>query len=201
MENVIYLLFLFAVGLIMLSLILQLNERVNKKRKKKSSFFDLLAYKIFDFLKNFSQKEEEYRPPEFILEKRLMDKREFTFYEMLKEKIGYHNYIILSKVRVEDFIRVNRVLPGNEVFGLRNQIKSRHVDFLICEKETTKPLIVIEIDGKSHNTPSRKERDEKLDKIYEEVSLPYTHVIVGEDFEKDIERIRKYLNPSFNLNK
>ena len=36
----------------------------------------------------------------------------------------------------------------------RNQILPKHVDFLICNDRMT-PLLAIELDGGSHNKPSR----------------------------------------------
>lgn len=47
----------------------------------------------------------------------------------------------------------------------------RIVDFLITDKNY-KPLLIIEINDVSHNTPDRRERDEKVKNICEEAGIP-----------------------------
>ncbi|MBU1557769.1 DUF2726 domain-containing protein, partial [Patescibacteria group bacterium] len=94
----------------------------------------------------------------FYLRKELMSYSERKLFEVLKKELGLE-YLIFSKVRIEDFIGANKFgITSQKHFGLRNRIKSYHVDFLICDTVTTKPLFAIELDGASHNSHERKER-------------------------------------------
>ncbi len=139
--------------------------------------------------------DDEKKPLPFYLKKNIMNSSEQALFINLNKQLG-SEYIILSKVRTEDFIGVdkNSGLPRNEIFGLRGRIKSRHVDFLICDSNGMKPLMVVELDGKSHDRDKRKERDEYLDRVYTDVGLRYVHVRVGSNFEKEAEEIKNLIN-------
>ena len=80
---------------------------------------------------------------------------------------------------MEDFIQCAVPESANKQanWSLRGKIKSRHVDFLICSLEGA-PLYAIELDGKSHDNPLRKDRDNFLDSVYQEVGLPCIHILV-----------------------
>ena len=146
--------------------------------------------------KNQSQtetKEKPVGPKKYFLRNFLFDKRELPMYNILRRALG-DTYLVLSKVRIEDFVKVNKYgRSRQEAFGLRNRIKSRHVDFLICDK-TSRPVMAVELDGASHNNPKRRERDERLDKIYKDIGLSVRHIRVGSDFEKEAEAVRQHLD-------
>jgi len=147
-----------------------------------------LIYKFF-----IIQSDDLNKFTPFYLKQRVLDDREQALFINLKKQLE-NKYIVLSKVRIEDFVGVkNDNLKKNEHFGLRNRIKSRHVDFLICDLSTTKPLLAIELDGTSHKRYDRKERDRMLNKIYDDVNLRYIHIKVGDDFEQKAEDIKKEL--------
>lgn len=111
------------------------------------------------------------------------------------EKILGAEYILLSKVRIEDFIMIGEknILNNHHRWGLRNRIKSRHVDFLICDTSTTKPLLAIELDGKSHLSFKQQKRDNFIDKLYQTIGLPVKHVSVGSDFASEAQNILNVL--------
>jgi len=70
-----------------------------------------------------------------------MNGSEKKFYRLLQRNL-IAEFIILAKVRVEDFVDVNKQgLSFGEMTGKRNQIKFYHVDFLICDLKTTQPLL------------------------------------------------------------
>jgi len=49
------------------------------------------------------------------------------------------------------------------------------------------------LDGASHQVSSRKNRDEKFNRLYEKVALKYLHVKVGADFQKQIVKVKNQL--------
>lgn len=129
----------------------------------------------------------------FYLKQNFMNSSEHALFINLTKQFG-SEYIILSKVRIEDFVGVKKDgLPENKRFGQRNKIKSRHVDFLICDLKSTRPLMVVELDGGSHNASIRKKRDDVLDGIYNDIKIAHVHVRVGIDFEKKVEEIKSLL--------
>ncbi|MFA5961954.1 MAG: DUF2726 domain-containing protein [Parcubacteria group bacterium] len=124
---------------------------------------------------------------------RVMNESEQALFVNLQKALG-EVYIVLSKVRIEDFIDVNKKnISGNSHWGLRGKIKSRHVDFLVCNYATTKPLLAIELDGKSHNSAQRKKRDNFIDELYKAIGLPVEHISVGGNFSELSQNIRNIL--------
>jgi hypothetical protein len=59
-----------------------------------------------------------------------------------------------------------------------NRINRKHVDFLICDKITTKPLLGIELDDKSHNLASRQERDTFVENVFKVANLTLVRIPV-----------------------
>lgn len=63
-----------------------------------------------------------------------------------------------------------------ENFGQRqsytNKINRKHVDFLLCDLKTARPLVGIELDDKSHNQKKRQERDAFVEQVFAKANLP-----------------------------
>jgi hypothetical protein len=124
---------------------------------------------------------------------RTMNSSEQALYINLQQILS-DRFIVLSKVRLEDFIDVDtRGLSRNEWWGQRGKIKSRHVDFLICDRNTTRPILAIELDGSSHQNANRIERDNFIDKLYTSIHLRVEHIRVGSDFVQEVEKIKTLL--------
>lgn len=54
----------------------------------------------------------------------------------------------------------------------KNRIDRKHVDFLLCDVDTHRPLLEIELDDVSHGTQRAKERDAVKDAAFESAGLP-----------------------------
>ncbi|OGK56462.1 MAG: hypothetical protein A2665_00770 [Candidatus Zambryskibacteria bacterium RIFCSPHIGHO2_01_FULL_46_30] len=133
------------------------------------------------------------KPLAFKQRDRVMNSSEQALFINLQKVLG-ERFIILSKVRIEDFVEVVRNgFDQRKVYGNRARIKSRHVDFLICEALTTKPVLAIELDGNSHYRQDRRERDNFVNELYSSIGLRVEHVLVGSDFENEAFRIRDSL--------
>lgn len=131
--------------------------------------------------------------PSYRMRPRVMNKSEHALYMALHEALA-DRFNVLSKVRIEDFIRVNESIKSEpEKYGLRSRIKSRHVDFLICDFKQTRPVLAIELDGESHDQVDRVARDKFVDYVYQEVGLPVLHVKVADDFNMVVRKIRARL--------
>lgn len=127
------------------------------------------------------------------LKEQVMNTSERALFINLVQTLG-QTHLVFSKIRVEDFVEVrNSQLSKSEHWGKRGKIKSRHVDFLVCDKNTSRPVLAIELDGSSHNNYQRQVRDNFLDSVYREAGLRVEHVRVGSDFAAAAERIRASL--------
>ena len=124
---------------------------------------------------------------------RVMNDSEQVMYINLQKQLG-DSFVVLSKVRIEDFVEVKQSgLEKNERWGFRGKIKSRHVDFLICDKATTRPLLTVELDGHSHKNYNQAKRDDFINNLYKEIGLKVEHVSVGSNFEQESIRLKNIL--------
>ena len=103
---------------------------------------------------------------------------EFSFYKILAS-LGGTRLTIQSKVRLADVFFVAR---PNENMTYLSRIAQKHLDFLICDSVTMKPLLGIELDDSSHKRDDRQERDDFVDKVFEVAGLPLLRLPVQREY-------------------
>jgi len=97
---------------------------------------------------------------------------ELSFFRVLGSVIQ-DKAVICPKVRLADLFFVAR---PHENQSYRNKIDRKHVDFLLCDPLTLKPLLGVELDDSSHARSSRQERDQFVDDVFEVAGLPLLRV-------------------------
>jgi hypothetical protein len=55
-------------------------------------------------------------------------------------------------------------------------VDRKHVDFLLCDPRTMRPLIGLELDDRSHQRSDRQERDEFVEQVFAAARLPQVRV-------------------------
>lgn len=103
---------------------------------------------------------------------------ELSFYRVLQTVIG-GRATIFTKVGLGDVFYVAR---PNENHNYRNRIAQKHVDFIVCDIQTLKPLFAVELDDASHQRADRQERDAFVDQVFQAASLPLTHVAAQREY-------------------
>ncbi len=63
-----------------------------------------------------------------------------------------------------------------------NKIDRKHVDFLLCDPKTMRPLLGIELDDKSHQRDDRRERDEFVQQVFAAANLPLLRLPVQRSY-------------------
>lgn len=106
--------------------------------------------------------------------KRILTQTEHHFYQILKEECDERGLLIFPKVRMEDYIDVTIKAEKQKY---RGYIKSRHIDFLICDKELN-IITGLELDDDSHNNPNAQKTDALKNKIFEVINIPLIRVNV-----------------------
>ncbi len=140
-----------------------------------------------------SENERENIGKYYYLKKSFFTFREKPFFDELSKQ-NNNEFIILSKVRMEDIVGVGK---GNDIGKryreMRNHIKSRHVDFAVLNKDG-KILAVIEVDDKSHNTEKANNGDQIKNDIFGFVGIKFYRVKVGEVYSERIKDIFLEIN-------
>lgn len=114
----------------------------------------------------------------YLLRDDFLSLAERSFYGVLKSMMKDF-YAIFTKVSLAEIFFVSQ---PDENYGAYNRINRKHIDFLICDRNTLKPVFAIELDDRSHNRPDRKERDEFVDEVFKKAGLPLLHIPVQESY-------------------
>ena len=107
-----------------------------------------------------AEDKEDATTPQFPFQLRedFLSPAELNFYRVLQTAVSDWA-IIFIKVSLGDlFYAQTGDWKKNQ--GYRNKIDRKHVDFLLCDPQTVKPILGIELDDKSHQREDRKKRDE-----------------------------------------
>jgi len=121
----------------------------------------------------------------------LMTPSEQRFFEEI-QKVFKEKYLIFSQVSLAAIINIKE----NQLdrFERRNIINKFYLDFVICDKKSTKSLLVIELNDKTHILSSRKERDTYIKSLLDSSKIPfYACTVNTESYQGDIEGIKKLL--------
>jgi hypothetical protein len=95
-----------------------------------------------------------------------------SFYRALGAAVGAQAHIC-PKVNLADIFFV---VKPNENQGARGRISQKHVDFLLCDPQSMKPLAGIELDDSSHARANRQERDALVDGVFAAAGLPLVRI-------------------------
>ena len=111
-------------------------------------------------------------------EKQLLSPPEYFFFMSIKDNCQKNKIIICPKVRLEDFIIVDWKSYNLSKYDegiYRNYIKSRHIDFLLCD-EHMHVQCGIELDDSSHNSKEAKLTDTMKNNIFKAIDFPFYRV-------------------------
>lgn len=117
--------------------------------------------------------------------KHMLTKTEYDFYKILKSKCDTNNLLICPKVRLEDFIETTAT---TEKLKYRGYIKSRHVDFILCN-DKLKIIAAIELDDYTHNTKKAEQTDAFKNLLFATIGIPLHRIIVGKDYNEQLDKI------------
>lgn len=153
----------------------------------------LIIYLVYDKISNQkkSTKEKEQPKPKErqsldgkYKSKFLLTKTEYSFYNVLKQKCDEKNLLICPKVRLEDFIQTT----AQEKMKYRGYIKSRHIDFLICDSKLH-IIAALELDDKSHNEKKAQETDDFKNELYKVIDIPLYRIKTTDTYAEKIEEM------------
>lgn len=120
----------------------------------------------------------------YIAKPKFFTDSEFVFFKILQEE-NIQNHLLFANVRFEDLLkRKDKAIKG------RGYVKSKHIDFVIVDKNSNSILALIEVDGKSHNGYTQKKLDVSKNQIAQSAfGDRFYRIKVGTDFRTQIKNI------------
>jgi hypothetical protein len=142
---------------------------------------DDIVERITDWL---SEKDDEKAPtkieyPYFVRDD-FLSPAELSFYLVLKSAVSEWA-LVCPKVALGDLFYA-KSSDHSQYRTYTNKIDRKHVDFLLCDPKTVRPILGIELDDKSHQRPDRQERDEFVENVFSAAKLPLVRVPVRHSY-------------------
>lgn len=125
--------------------------------------------------------------------KSLMSDAEHEFFDVLVSSVE-NRYYIFPQVHLSALL--DHDVVGQNWRGAFSHINGKSVDFVLCDKQGIAPLLVIELDDRSHTREDRELRDEEVERILKESGLPLLRFENHGHFQKEdmIKRISEKLD-------
>jgi hypothetical protein len=125
----------------------------------------------------------------------LMTKAELSFYRELESRVK-NDYYIVPQVLLSRLVEVEKQEVLWKTYN--NKINKKSVDFVLFSKPYFNPVLVIELDDRSHNRYDRKTRDDFVDEVLKSVNIPIVHV--KNSYKYDIENFLSIIKSESNIN-
>lgn len=124
--------------------------------------------------------------------KSLLSPAEISFYRVMSLVLP-NSVTIFAKVRLADIVNVAVAGRGKRARALLAGIARCHVDFLICETDTSRIILAIELDDSSHN--NRQGHDWFITDTFRKAGIPLERFPVQRGYiVKEVEnRLSPYL--------
>jgi very-short-patch-repair endonuclease len=100
----------------------------------------------------------------------LMSRPEHEFFDILVSALE-NQYYVFPQVHLPNIL--DHKIVGQNWKGAFRHMDEKSVDFVICDKAYIKPLLVIELDDKTHEREDRVIRDEEVERILTQAELPF----------------------------
>src|SRR3989442_8460974 len=112
-----------------------------------------------------SSEDPDFYP--YRLTQSLLTASERGFYVALLMAAG-RRYLVFPKVRLADLCQDLDRWADTRAF---NKVSSKHVDFVLCDPTTFRPVLAVELDDRSHLRANRRSRDALVDGIFRTMGL------------------------------
>lgn len=97
----------------------------------------------------------------------LLSRGEAAFFGPLQQALN-GQFLIMSKVRLADLVSCSATEWRT---GYGGAISQKHVDFVLCDPTTTRFILAIELDDRTHDSEDRKRRDRFLNEVLATVGI------------------------------
>lgn len=114
----------------------------------------------------------------------IMTTVEAAFYSRLLSVAG-DKYYIFPQIHLSALLR--NQTKGRYWKAAFQRINRTSVDYVLCDKETMRPVYAVELDDSTHDAPKRRARDTGVEKMFIDVGMPLVRFRnVGDMTDEDI---------------
>lgn len=143
----------------------------------------LIGLAVFIFLfKDKLQFRPKYRP-----RGALFTPAESVFLHVLDKSIG-DQYRVFGKVRLGDVVEAVPGVFKSSYIKARNQVFGKHLDYILCCRETNSIVCAIELDDSSHNRQDRVKRDHIVNMALKSAKIPLVRIKCSNRYDAAIVR-------------
>lgn len=125
--------------------------------------------------------------------KYLLSRAEFSFFRVLQSVAAENGWVVCAKVNLNDLLYVEKGTEKRSAW--LNKINRKHADFVLCDSETMQPVMVVELDDKSHGSAKAQKRDADKDRALGAAGLPVVRVSAAKGYE--LAAVRDQLMAAF----
>jgi hypothetical protein len=151
---------------------------------------DDIIERILDFLSEKDAKNSTQVEFPYSVKDDFLSAAEQSFYLVLKTAVEDWA-LICPKVALGDLFAAKSTDPSKYRTYI-NKIDRKHVDFLLCDPKTVRPLVGIELDDKSHQRADRQARDEFVEHVFAAAKLPLVRIPVRQAYS--VSELKVLLN-------
>lgn len=141
-------------------------------------FLNLFLLVAVAFLARVFRKRSRHANPwgkaPYGLQENFLSPAEKKFYFSMREVLG-NSATICPKPAVRELLCVTKQAGNNQQMYF-NWISQKHVDFALCDNESMEVICAVELDDSSHQRRDRVQRDQFMDKAFNNAGLPLIHV-------------------------
>ena len=98
-----------------------------------------------------------------------MTKSESDFFHMLNNVAG-DRYFIFPQVHLSAIL--DEKIKGQNWKAAFKHINGKSVDYVLCDRQTLKPVYAVELDDYTHNYSNRQERDQEVERMFQSAGIP-----------------------------
>lgn len=119
----------------------------------------------------------------YIMRESFLTPAELNFFRVLQEAVGNHMHVC-AKVALGDIFSV-KSKDQSQFRIYTNKIDRKHVDFLLCDPQSMRPVVGVELDDRSHQREDRRARDAFVDEVFRAAGLPLLHIAVRRSYRPE----------------
>ena len=124
------------------------------------------------------------KPLSYVLNPQFLSPAENNFYRVLEMALRDTELKIFAKVGLSDLFRVT-TKSRDHTAGF-NKIRSKHVDFLLCNKDM-QPVAAIELDDRTHLTSGRTIANDRFkNELFTSAKLPLLRIKVKHEYDVQV---------------